>query len=78
MELAKVNSDLEIEFPSSIKKWLSAESELAVFLQGDIMVLKKIQIPAISTVAKRKAGEEMALSEIVEEVHRYRDEKRRE
>ena len=78
MELAKINSDLEIEFPSSIKKWLSAESELAVFLQGDIMVLKKIQIPPISTIAEQKAGQEMALAEIVEEVHRYRDEKRSE
>lgn len=78
MELAKVNADFQIDFPPAIKEWLRSESELAIFLLGDTLVLKKINTPKLSSFAKRKSGAEMPLVEIVEEVHRYRKEKRKE
>lgn len=75
MDIAKVNTDLQIDFPSKIKEWLKSESEIAVFLKGDTLVLKKIQIPKLTSFAAKNHDEEMPMEEIVEEVHRYRKEK---
>ena len=76
MEVAKVNADLQIDFPSKVKEWLQAESELALFLEGDTLILKKITLPKLSSLAERKSGVEMPLEEICEEVHQYRREKK--
>ncbi len=76
MELAKVNANFQIDFPPAIKEWLQAESELAVFLVGDTLVLKKIHAARLSSIAERASGAEIPLAEIVEEVHRYRKEKK--
>jgi len=76
MEIAKVYPDLQIAFSPKIKKWLRSESELAVFLQGDTLVLKKIALPKLSSLAKRSPKEAMPMTAIVKEVHRYRKEKK--
>lgn len=75
MELAKIGANFHIDFPPTIREWLRTESELAVFLTGDTLVLKKIHAPKLSDFAARVATGEMPMSEIVAEVHRYRDEK---
>ena len=72
METAIVNDNLQIEVSSEIKKWLHAKEELAAFLAGDTLILKKIQVPTLSSLAELSPEEEMPLQEIVEEVHRYR------
>jgi len=76
MEIAKVKPDLQIEFPLTARNWLSAETELAVFVGRDTLILKKIKIPKLSTIAERATENEMTLDEIVAEVHQYRKEKR--
>jgi hypothetical protein len=76
MEVARVKPNSQIEFSQKIRKWLKSERELAVFVEGDTLILKKIKIPKLSSIADRASEEEMPLSEIVEEVHRYRREKR--
>jgi len=76
MEVARVKSNMQIEFSQKIREWLKSERELAVFVEGDTLVLKKIKIPKLSSIAGRTTAEEMPLSVIVEEVHRYRREKR--
>ena len=77
MDVAKVNADLQIDFPSKVKKWLQATSELAVFLEGDTLVLKKINLPRLPGIAERTSGSEMPLEKITAEVHQYRKEKRK-
>ncbi|MFQ5865369.1 MAG: hypothetical protein ACE5IW_09100 [bacterium] len=76
MEIAKIKPNLQIEFSDKIRMWLKTEKELAAFLKGDTLILKKIHIPDIVSIAERNSKEEMPLSEIVEEVHRYRQEKK--
>lgn len=76
METAKVNEDLQIEVSEAIKNWLSAKEELAAFLEGDMLILKKIRPPQLSSIAEKGPREHMPLEEISTEVHRYRKEKR--
>ncbi|MFQ5628175.1 MAG: hypothetical protein ACE5I1_05385 [bacterium] len=76
MDIAKVRSDLRIDFPSNIKEWLRSESELAVFLEGNTLVLKKMTIPRLSSFAENSAADEMPMEEIVQEVHRHRKERK--
>ncbi len=75
METAKVRPNLQIDFSQKVKEWLQAETELAVVLDNDTLILKKITVPKLSAIAERAKGEEMSLEEIAEEVHRYRNEK---
>ena len=72
MEVAKVNADRQIDFPSKVKEWLQAESELALFLEGDTLILKKITLPKLSSIAERKSGVEMPLEKICDEIRQYR------
>ena len=76
MNIAKVNPDLQIDFPPKVKDWLRSETELAVFVEHDTLILKKISVPKLSTIADRAIESEMTVDEIVEEVHRYRKEKK--
>ena len=78
MEIAKVKPNLQIDFPRKVRDWLSSETELAIFVERDTLVLKKIKIPKLSTIAERSMEKEMPLDEIVEEVHRYRKEKKQQ
>ena len=77
MNIAEVNPNLQIDFPPKVKDWLSSETELAVFVEGDTLVLKKVKIPTLSTIAERSSEREMPIDEIVEEVHRYRKNKKK-
>lgn len=76
METAKVRADLQIDFSQKIRKWLQEETELAVYLNDDTLILKKITVPKLSSIAERETDGEMPLEGIAEEVHRYRKEKR--
>lgn len=76
MEIAKVKSDLQIDFPLKVKNWLSSETELAVFVERDMLILKKIKIPKLSTIAEKNIENVPPIDEIVAEVHRYRQERR--
>jgi len=50
---------------------------LAIWVEGDTLILKKLPPPRLSEVAERAPDdEEMPMDEIVAEVHRYRQEKR--
>jgi len=53
VEVVKVKSNSQIEFSQKIRKWLQPEKELAVFVAGDTLILKKIKIPKLSSIADR-------------------------
>lgn len=76
METAKVNENLQIEVSEVIKNWLTADEELAAFVEGDMLVLKKMRYPRLSSIADKSSDKEMPLRQISEEVHRYRQQKK--
>ena len=55
--------------------WIGAAPELGLFLQGDTLILKKVQPVKLSEIALRVSEDEMPLDEIVAEVHQYRRER---
>jgi len=76
METVKV-VDGKIELLPQLADWLRGEKELAAFIQGDTLLLKKLCLPKLSEIAERAPqDEEMPMEKIVAEVHRYRREKR--
>lgn len=70
--------DGKIELLPQIVDWLGSDDELAVLIQGDTLVLKKLRLPKLSEIAKRapQDEEEMSMEDIAAEVHRYRRGKR--
>ncbi len=76
MEIAKIKPNLQIEVPTKIRQWLKTEKELAAFLEGDTLIFKKIRIPDVESIAERSSEKEMPLSEVVEEIHRFREGKK--
>ncbi len=75
METMKV-VDGKIELLPQMLDWLGSEDELAVLIQGDTLILKKLRLPKLSEIAERAPGEKgMSMAEIAAEVHDYRKEK---
>jgi hypothetical protein len=72
MELAKVVNGT-IKLPESAARWLGPDGEVAVLLQGDALILKKVNAPHLTEFAERAPDEKpMPMTEIVAEVHRAR------
>jgi hypothetical protein len=76
MEAVKVIKG-KITLPPSVVNWVGTADELSLFVEGDTLILKKMRVPTLSEIAARAEDEEeMPMTEIVAEVHRYRREKR--
>ena len=72
MELAKVVNGT-IELPETATRWLGEDEELAVLVQGDTLILKKIQPARLTEFAERAPDDKpIPMNEIVSEVHRVR------
>lgn len=72
MELAKVVNGT-IELPESAARWLGQNEQLAVLVQGDTLILKKIQPTRLTEFAERAPNDKpMPMKNIVAEVHRVR------
>ena len=66
-----------LELPAEVLEWAGPDDELALFSEEDSLIVKKVREPRLSVLAGRAPGDvEMPLQEIVDEVHRYRQEKR--
>ena len=66
-----------LELPTEALEWVRPDDELMVFIEGDMLILKKVHPPRLSELAGRARNDvEMPLQEIVDEAHRYRREKR--
>jgi len=66
-----------LELPAEALEWVRPDDELMLFIEGDSLVLKKVRPPRLSELAGRAPNDtEIPLQEIVDEVHRYRREKR--
>jgi len=66
-----------LELPTEVLEWVRPDDELMLFIEGDSLIFKKVRPPRLSELAGRASSDvEMPLQEIVDEVHRYRREKR--
>jgi hypothetical protein len=54
--------------------WIGTAHELGLFLEGDTLILKKMQPARLSEIALRVLEDEMPMDEIVAEVHQHRRE----
>lgn len=73
MQTLKVKSDGSILLPRSVFK---PRDKVAFILEGDTLILKKLNPPKISEIAKRAKGKTISLKEIVKEIHLFRREKK--
>lgn len=76
MKAVKIETDGSIKLPEEMLRLFPTSTELAVWTEGDTIVLKRLQPLRPSQIAERVAEKEMPLKDIVAEVHRMRRERR--
>ena len=77
MKAVKVETDGSIKLPKEMLRLFPTASELAVWTEGDTIVLKRLQPLKPSQIAERVPEKEMPLKDIAAEVQRIRREKKR-
>lgn len=77
MKALKIQPDGSIKLPPELLRLFPSASELAVWTEGDTIVLKRLQPLKPSRIAERVPEEELPLEEIAAEVHRMRREKQK-
>lgn len=76
MEAVKIENDGSIQLPKAVLRRFPKRSELAVWTEGDVIVLKRLKPATPSAIAARRSGKEMPLAEIDAEIQAHRKEKR--
>ena len=76
MKAVKVQTDGSIRLPKEMLRLFPRASELAVWTEGDMIILKRLTPLKPSEIAQRAPDGEIALEEIAAEVHQMRREKR--
>jgi hypothetical protein len=77
MKAVKVETDGSIKLPKEMLRLSPTASELAVWTEGDTIVLKRLQPLKPSQIAERVSEKGMPLKDIAAEVHRMRREAHR-
>ena len=77
MKAVRIRADGSIKLPQEVLRSFPTASELGVWTQGDVIVLKRLQPIPPSQIAERVPEETLSLEEIAAEVHQLRAEKRR-
>lgn len=77
MKAVKVETDGSIKLPEEMLRLFPTSTELAVWTEGDTIVLERLQPLKLSQIAERVSEKEMPLKDIAAEVHRMRHDKRR-
>ena len=78
MKAVKVQPDGSVKLPPEVRRRFPSESELAVWTEGDTIVLKRLRPVRPSEIVERALGSEMSLRAIATEVHQMRRAKRRQ
>jgi hypothetical protein len=73
MQTLKIRPDGSIILPKPIFK---PQDEIAFIYEGGTLILKKLNPPKISEIAKRIKGKAIPLKDIVKEIHLFRKEKK--
>lgn len=70
--------DGKIVLPEELQNWVKSEEQLLAILEGDTLILKRLNPTPLTEIALRATDEpEPPLQEIAAEVHRYREEKKK-
>jgi hypothetical protein len=77
MKAVRVESDGSIKLPEEMLRLFPTSTELAVWTEGDTIVLKRLQPLKPSQIAERVPEKEPSLKDIAAEVHLMRRETRR-
>jgi hypothetical protein len=75
MRSVRVQANGCVKLPGPIARRFRKNGELAVWAEGDTIILKRVNPPLPSEFSSRARGTAMPMDEINEEVHRYRREK---
>ncbi len=74
MVMLKVKHDGSIMLPRSIFR---PQDKVALIHEGDLLILKKLNPPKLSGIAKKARGvSSLSLKEVVKEIHLFRKHKR--
>ena len=77
MKAVRVETDGSIKLPEEMLRLFPTSTELAVWTEGDTIVLKRLQPLKPSQIAERVPEKEPSLKDIAAEVHRMRRETRK-
>ena len=77
MKAVKVETDGSIKLPKEMLRLFPTSSELAVWTEGDMIVLKRLRPLKPSRIAERVTENGPPLEDIAAEVHRMRRETQR-
>ena len=77
MKAVKAETDGSVKLPEEMLRLFPTSTELAVWTEGDTIVLKRLQPLKPSQIAERVQEKETPLKDIASEVHRMRREARR-
>ncbi|GJL54596.1 MAG: hypothetical protein NPIRA02_17280 [Nitrospirales bacterium] len=69
MEMIQVSKDGTIRLPRRLFK---PTDKVILFTDDDTVVIKKVEGPRLSSLAKRSKSRSMSMGEIVQEVRAYR------
>jgi len=73
----KIERDGSVKLPKRVLRRFPRQSEMAVWADGDTVILKRVVPASLTGIAERQPARGPALKEIVAEVNRMRREKRR-
>lgn len=76
MQTLKINKDGTFTIPKALRTFFKPSDKLVCFVEGDTLIIKRINPPKPSEIAERAKEKSIPLKEIVEEVHAYRREKK--
>jgi len=77
MQILKINKNGALIIPKTLRAVFKPSDKLAWFMEGDTLIIKRINLPKLSEIAGRVKEKPMPLKKIVKEVHAYRKEKRK-
>lgn len=77
MKAIEIKPDGSVKLPRQVLRRLPQQSAMAVWAEGDTIILKRLAPPSLTKIAERRPGKGPALREVAAEVNRMRREKRR-
>ena len=69
MKTIEIPANRRILLPKGLFK---PSDKVALLTEGNVLIIKKLESPRLSSVAKRAKGRSLSLRTIVHEVHAYR------
>jgi len=76
MQTLKINKDGTLTIPKALRSFFKPSDKFIWFMEGNTLIIKRINPPNLSDIAKRVKEKPLPLKEIEKEVHAYRNEKK--